>query len=372
MSETRVLLVEAATRLFTELRTRAVSEAAERGEWPAALWSALADAGLTEATRTEARDGSGVAPGDVAALLRIAGAHAVPVPLAETLLAELVLAAAGLPPRSDPMTIAPVLRGECLLLSRKGKEWSVSGTLHRVPWGRDAAAVVAVAELDGMPTTVVIERPRVERQDKNYAHEPRDDLRFDDQVVPARAVGEPGTGWTCDELYFRGALYRALAMAGALDRVLESTVEYAKQRVAFGRPIAKFQAVQQQIAVLATQVAAASAAAQAAAEAAAEAAAHSPAHFEIAAAKARVGEAAGIAAAIAHQVHAAMGFTHEHTLHLSTRRLWSWRDEFGAEPEWFAWVGRAAARVGGENLWSFLVASDKTAFTTPDAAVPRK
>jgi acyl-CoA dehydrogenase len=70
-----------------------------------------------------------------------------------------------------------------------------------------------------------------------------------------------------------------------------------------------------------------------------------------------VGEAAGIAAAIAHQVHAAMGFTHEHALHLSTRRLWSWRDEFGNEADWFAWVGQQAARVGGESLWAFLTAA---------------
>ena len=137
--------------------------------------------------------------------------------------------------------------------------------------------------------------------------------------------------------------------------MLELTVAYAKERVQFGRPIGKFQAVQQQIAVLATHVAAS----RAAVEAAIDAAARGPAFFEIAAAKARVGEAAGIAAGIAHQVHGAIGFTHEHALHRSTRRLWSWRDEFGAEHEWSAWIGNVAARVGGEGLWSFLTAADK-------------
>ena len=43
------------------------------------------------------------------------------------------------------------------------------------------------------------------------------------------------------------------------------------------------------------------------------------------------GEAAGIGAAIAHQMHGAIGFTQEHQLHYLTRRLWSWRDEFGNE-----------------------------------------
>ena len=69
------------------------------------------------------------------------------------------------------------------------------------------------------------------------------------------------------------------------------------------------------------------------------------ARFEIAAAKARIGEAVALVAGVAHQVHAAMGFTHEHTLHRSTRRLWSWRDEFGTESEWQAWVGAVAAKL---------------------------
>ena len=50
----------------------------------------------------------------------------------------------------------------------------------------------------------------------------------------------------------------------------------------------------------------------------------------------RVGEAAGDGAAIAHQVHGAMGFTYEHSLHHFTRRLWAWREEFGNESFWAA------------------------------------
>jgi acyl-CoA dehydrogenase len=355
MNETRALLIDAATRLFAKQRTRELSASAEQGVWPAAFWEEVEAAGLSAATVTEGRGGAGVPFGDVAALLRVAGAFAVPLPLGETLTAELMLAAAGLPPRAGSLTIGPVLRNDRVLLTRKSGRWSVSGTLHRVPWGRDAVALVAVADFYGKATTVMLAQPTVERRDRNYAHEPRDDIRCDDLILPESAVGEPGAGWTGERLYFHGALVRSLMMAGALERILESTVNYAKERVAFGRSIGKFQAVQQQIAVLATQVAAASAAAQAAADAAARV----EARFEIAAAKARVGEAAGIAAGIAHQVHAAMGFTHEHSLHLNTRRLWSWRDEFGAETEWFTWVGSAAAKVGGDGLWAFLTSPDK-------------
>jgi acyl-CoA dehydrogenase len=119
--------------------------------------------------------------------------------------------------------------------------------------------------------------------------------------------------------------------------------------------------VQQQIAALASQVAAGSAVAQAAAEANAA----GLARFEIAAAKARIGEAVAVVAGVAHQVHAAMGFTHEHALHRSTRRLWAWRDEFGTETEWQAWVGTVAAQLGGEALWPYIVAARKLDLGAP-------
>jgi acyl-CoA dehydrogenase len=77
----------------------------------------------------------------------------------------------------------------------------------------------------------------------------------------------------------------------------------------------------------------------------------------VAAAKARVGEAASIAAGLAHQVHGAIGFTQEYELHHLTRRLWSWRDEFGNEAEWNALVGRAVFAAGPEGLWAALTAA---------------
>ena len=74
----------------------------------------------------------------------------------------------------------------------------------------------------------------------------------------------------------------------------------------------------------------------------------------VAAAKVRVGEAAGAGAAVAHQVHGAMGFTFEHRLHQFTRRLWSWRDEYGQESEWAIRLGRLVAADGADALWPAL------------------
>jgi acyl-CoA dehydrogenase len=103
--------------------------------------------------------------------------------------------------------------------------------------------------------------------------------------------------------------------------------------------------------VLAENVAASGVAAAAAVEAAAGT---GDLAFAVAAAKSRVGEAAGKVAEIAHQVHGAIGFTHEHRLHHLTRRLWSWRDEYGVESEWSSELGRIAAAHGGDGLWGLL------------------
>jgi alkylation response protein AidB-like acyl-CoA dehydrogenase len=146
---------------------------------------------------------------------------------------------------------------------------------------------------------------------------------------------------------------RTQQIAGALTRLTAMTVQYAQDRVQFGRPIGKFQAVQQNLAVLAGQAAAAVAAADLAAEAVAAGGSVLP----IAAAKSRAGEAAGIGAGIAHQVHGAIGFTLEHGLQFLTRRLWSWRDEFGQEAEWNRVVGRHMARAGADRLWAEIVAA---------------
>jgi acyl-CoA dehydrogenase len=142
-------------------------------------------------------------------------------------------------------------------------------------------------------------------------------------------------------------------MSGALEKAMDLAVNYAQERVQFGRPISKFQAVQQNLAVLAGQTAAAVAAANLGIEALSDPDPDRQ-EFLIAIAKTRVGEAATLACEIAHQVHGAIGFTKEYALQLSTRRLWSWREEFGGDPEWAARVGAYACRRGAGDLWPML------------------
>jgi acyl-CoA dehydrogenase len=149
-----------------------------------------------------------------------------------------------------------------------------------------------------------------------------------------------------------GAVMRTAQMAGAMEAALDLATRYANDRVQFGRPIGKFQAIQQQLALLAEEVAASLVVVESAALSIAEA--RPSAEFAIAAAKIRAGEAAGRVAEIAHQVHGAIGFTWEHSLHYLTRRLWSWRDEFGDEAYWAAALGRRIAATGGAGLWPLI------------------
>jgi acyl-CoA dehydrogenase len=108
------------------------------------------------------------------------------------------------------------------------------------------------------------------------------------------------------------------------------------------------------LALLAEHAAAASVAVESAALAVA--AAHPSSALAVAAAKIRAGEAAGKVVEIAHQVHGAIGFTHEHSLHRLTRRLWSWRDEFGTESRWSRELGRAVMAAGADALWPAITA----------------
>ncbi len=339
MSEIRALLEETCARLFADLVTADSLREAEAGKWPGDLWSALEENGLTRPLVPEDQGGVGVSWQDASAILYAAGYHAAPVPLAETIVAGWLLAQVG---QAVPEGAIAVAADGALVLTGSGR---VTGTLDRVPWGGAAAHVLTVAEQNGDPRLVLLEPGSATvTADLNIGRDPRDGLTFDNAA--SVAVAEvPGDA---DPLLLYGALARSVQMAGAIAGVLDHCVRYAGEREQFGRPLAKFQAIQHQLAGLASEAAAAQIAAQAACRAVDVA---NDIEFEIATAKIRAGEAAGKAAAIGHQVHGAIGFTDEHRLHYLTRRLWSWRSEFGAESYWSARLGRAVIARGADQLW---------------------
>jgi len=331
-----------AARLFRSVFDR---PAAERGEtFSATAWMALEEAGLPLAMAPEAVGGAGMSAESAADLLRLVGYWAAPTPLAEAMLSAALLMRAGIPIPEGVRTFAPPARTRVRIV-RQGAGWTISGLAQRVPWARDAAAIVLAADGDGGALIASLPAQACSiTHGVNLAGEPRDDVAID-MRLPPDSVGRL-EGLTVDTLRAAGAGSRAIMLAGAAQRVLDKSLAYAREHEQFGRPIAAFQAVQQNLAVMAGQAAICRAAGDMAAESLFD-----PLKIaSIAMAKACAGEAASRAAQLAHQVHGAMGFTAEYDLHLYTKRIWSWREEYGAEAEWAVVVGRKAADEGAWRL----------------------
>ena len=346
------LVTETARRIFEDLgQPQDIIHAIRTGDdaWRGPLWAALEDAGLTRAWVPEALGGAGVPVSSAFAILRQAGAFAVAVPLAETLLAGWALSRAGLETPPGPLTIA----GGGLTVDARATGANnprIHGSVDAVPFARMADHVAVVTD-----TTVALVRRGdcALRESAGMAGDPMDTLTFDGVVAIASAEFADAA----EAVRRVGAAARATQMAGALEALLEMSAAYAKERVAFGRPIAKFQAVQHLLARLGEETAAAVAAAASAARAVESLPVDGERCFvEIAAAKVRAGEAAGVGAMIAHEVHAAIGYTDEHPLHRYAQRLWSWRDDFGGEAEWAAELGAIFCRAGGDGFWPALTA----------------
>jgi acyl-CoA dehydrogenase len=344
------ILAESAARLFGNLCDDETLHRGEAGEWLASKWMALEEVGLPLAFTDEAAGGFGLEPLEALQLVRLAGSHALPLPLAETMLANRVLGNGGLAVAEGVASIAPAVERDVLRLERHASSWRLTGTCRRVPWGRHANTIMALAthrerfHIARVPADGWISEPGV-----NIAGLPRDTLTFDASLPDSAVVS---TSRTAAIHLAQGAAMRVLAIAGALDRLLDITAAYSMERIQFGRPIGKFQVIQQNLAVLAGHVCAASAAADIAASSMVGDGDVVP----IAIAKSRAGEAATSAAAIAHQVHGAIGFTTEHRLHFFTKLLWSCRDEFGGEAYWNLQIGRHVAAAGADALWPMVTA----------------
>jgi acyl-CoA dehydrogenase len=316
--------------------------------WDAALWSALADAGLTGVGLPEEAGGSGGELADAVAVVRTLAAGAAAVPVAEQLLVggpALVAAGLDLPPVDEPVSVAVegavtaeetadgcVLRGTAI-----GVPWAgVAGHLA-VLGARPSGTVLALAATDGLAVDL----------SRNLAGEPRGTVTFD--ATPAEAASLDDAA--AERLRARFALARALQIAAALEQVLAWTVQYAGERQQFGRPLGKFQAIQMELAEMAGEVTAVAALT--------DAAVHALERSEnvlsaAAAAKVRAGMAVEVVARLAHQVHGAIGFTQEYRLHHLTRRCWSWRDEAGSELTWSNRLGSGLLASGADGLWPAL------------------
>ncbi|WP_454918821.1 acyl-CoA dehydrogenase family protein [Xanthobacter sediminis] len=344
------ILLDQAERIFAQEITPETLKGADEGRFPTAAWDAIQDAGLTLALAPEESGGAGLSGPNAGLILRRSAYHALPAPFADTLMAQaLWTRTEGAPFEGSACLVAT---GDIRLAGAPGAR-TLSGAVAQAAWGADVDHVLLAARQDDGTSCLVLlpAAGREARTRRNVANEPRVSFTLDAAPVAEDAIRPLPEGAGAEETLLFGAFARAQQMVGAMERCLDLALTYANERKQFGKPIGRFQAVQHMLAEAAGLCAASAAAAELAA-----AAYGTPSFaFAVAVAKARAGEAAGKVAEVCHQVHGAMGFTHEHPLHFFTRRLWAWRDEFGREAFWQERIGRAVCAGGGDALWPMLV-----------------
>lgn len=345
MSNEDNLVLESARRLFGGLADPAWLHGS-LAEWPAAKWRQLSEQGLPLGLVREEDGGFGLSQVEMLSVIRLAGYHALPLPLGETMVAARLVAAAGGGLPEGPLSFASPAATDGVISGGDGV-LRTSGMARAIPWARHAERIlVALAHAGGTAIVALARGAFAVTPGATLAGEPCDTIRWDVEIdgVQARLIAGD------IDLELAGAAIRTLAIAGAVERLLDMTTRYALDRQQFGRALTQFQAIQQHLAILAGQAVVC----RTAADSVAEALFTPTGGRAIAMAKARASEAAGLAASIAHQVHGAIGFSDEHDLHLFSKRLWTWREEFGSEHWWNRLIGSEIAAEGAPDIWSWL------------------
>lgn len=314
------LFANALDALLQDACTPEQLRAIDQGAPTTALWATLQEAGFLDLLVPEHAGGAGLSLRQATACLQLIGRHLVPLPLAETLWVRGLMAHLGEAPPDGAIALASSLGHE-------GDVW----WCHDVPTARDAHWVLA----QGADALWLLPTNAAEHATSGVPGSLRSHFRWASHPADAHAL--PAT----HDLLMVGAALAAARIAGALERVMTLTLTYANDRVQFGKSIGKFQAVQQQLSVLAEHTYAA----RMAAEIGCASDSLAPAADAAAVAKARTSEAACLVSAIAHAVHGAIGITSEYDLQLATRRLYDWRTDHGAETYW-------QRRIGAHHLAS--------------------
>ncbi len=298
-------------RLLEQLCSSASIRRMQVGVDDGSTWHTLCDSGFLEAMVPETDGGAGLTPSAIAPLLIACGEYLVPHALGETLVARAIASMSG-----KRLPLSPVLL------------WPQDEA------GRLRSLLVPAA---GAATHALVQRgSRVRLQPLAAA---RSIDRYGiataalDLHAPALLEFELPEG----QLLQWAATGTAASMAGAMSRVLTMTLEHVNNRQQFDRPLAKFQAIQQQVSVMAERVAAATVAARIALARDLP----GPNAVDAAIGKTIADEAATIVAAIAHAAHGAIGITAEHDLSLYVRRLKRWQLSFGSGGYWAKIIGAA-------------------------------
>ncbi|GAB99160.1 hypothetical protein GONAM_07_00810 [Gordonia namibiensis NBRC 108229] len=321
------------------------------------LWAALADSGFTNLDVSDAADGQGADLEDALAVLSAVTAAGAITPYVEhALLAAWLAGAVGKSPEGTTATIAVADALDSRLdRTADGEDRLIlNGIVRDVVHATSADSVVLLLPTADGPLVAIVDLgdPGVNVADgTDLLGVSFGDIRFDEAVADFHA----DSPFEAADVRLRGALAYSTALAAAARTVHDLTVQYASERIQFGRPLAKFQAIQQRLAVMAARTTMM----ETATRVAAEATSHDPggARAAVAAAKVVTSAYADEVAAAGHQIHGAIGFTAEHRLGRSTTALWTWRDRHGTEAEW---ADVLAGRVldGGADPWEIITGTE--------------
>ena len=307
--------------LASSAQVRAVVNAG--GGWDAALWAAMVEQGWPGVAVPESLGGLGLGTVEVAVLLEEVGRHVAPAPFAATVLALDALTVAGETDRVEDLlrgdTLACVAwsrRGDAVRAEAAGSRWWLRGRPDPVLYAPSAAVAIVVADTPDGPGLFTV--------DLDPEHPARAEPAMDrtrelgwlhfDETSAARLGGADAV----ERLLNRGATYSTAEMLGGADRALTMAVEYAKERVQFGRPIGSFQAVKHRCADMLVDVEGMRSSVYWAAWCIS--ADHPDASVATSTAKVWCSDASKRVMASALQVHGGIGFTWEHDLHLFMKR----------------------------------------------------
>jgi acyl-CoA dehydrogenase len=304
-------------RLLLDYCTPRTVRDVEHGLGVANLWSAIEDSGFSNVLLSEDADGAGLTLEEAFPLFELCGTYALPLPLAETIVARALLA--GSHHRVPSGSIALCV-----------------GTLSRDTLRCEAVTYGGVAQnaliflSDG--TSILLSTAGARWERALFALDAHLEWRLDEKGIFERIkFSEVDIGAV-------QACLLAAQLSGLLQATFDRTLQYANERLQFGRPIGKFQAIQHQLSVMAEHVSSARMAAQLCCRGNLAQLSRTTA----AVAKILASEAARDVAAIAHSIHGAIGFTEEFDLQLYTRRLYWLRQAGGAEGYWQDELGAIA------------------------------
>src|SRR5579859_4591154 len=284
VGEAENIVAETAERIFADLADAQTINRDKKGDWKTPLWQALTEAGLPLSWVAEECGGSGASLAEGFSVLSAAGHFALALPLAETMLAGWLLSQAKIASPEGAMTVAPVGPKDRITVGADGTR---SGRARGIPFAGDTSHIAVLAHgTRGLSIALVKTADCRIEAGLNLGGDGSDIVTFS-RTAPVTTAPVPA-GFDHTSLLLMGAVVRSLQIAGSLESMLDISVRYANERVAFEKKIAKFQAVQHNLAKLAGESAAALAAATSAADTLASGApSHDAVFLEAASAKIR-------------------------------------------------------------------------------------